>query len=238
MRLYRERNNELAVIREQGLRFSNYQFTFANAVKCGQEITVDIKKSQLKESENTTLSNRVGLKADGKLALLGFKRESQRPLFLPDADLSRLGDLRQSTERAFLSDPSCFLTRKYMTNSNAKNFLSGSLCEQADYFDELENKVSYPEIFPAALLSGALLDRGVHQAHNFERNPVVYTSHRICIDRHFLSELRSNDALNIVVQRVEPFEDEHHYHCFGVTGKDRILFRALISLTPLEAILA
>ncbi|MCZ6828071.1 MAG: hypothetical protein O7F73_00505 [Gammaproteobacteria bacterium] len=236
-RLHREENDELQLLDEHHLRFSNYQFTFANAVKCGQEISVDIKNSHLREGDNTTLSNRVSLRADGKLALLGFKRESQKPLFLPDVDISGLGDLRRAADRDYLPDTKFFLTRKFMTNSNAKNFLSGSLVEQADYIDELEDRVEYPEIFPCALLSCALLERGVREGHDFERNPMVYTSHKICIDRHLLAKLRSNDVLNLLVQRVEPFDGEHHYHCYGVVGKHSLLFRALISLIPLEAIL-
>jgi hypothetical protein len=43
-----------------------------------------------------------------------------------------------------------------MTNSNAKNFLTGSLSEQADYFEELEDRVHYPEIFPCSLISWSL----------------------------------------------------------------------------------
>jgi hypothetical protein len=237
IRLHREANDELHLQDEHQLRFSNYQFTFANAVKCGQEISVDIKKSQLRESDNTTLSNRVSLKADGTLALLGFKRESQHPLVLPDANLSGLGDLRKAGDRSLLPDQSSFLKRKYMTNSNAKNFLSGSLVEQADYIDELENRVQYPEIFPCALLSCALLEKGIKDGHDFERNPMVYTSHKICVDRALLAKLGSNDTLNIVVRRVEPHEEEHHYECYGVVSEQDLLFRAQISLIPLQAIL-
>jgi hypothetical protein len=40
---------------------------------------------------------------------------------------------------------------------NAKNFLSGSLAEQSDYFDEIDGLAEYPEIFPCSLTSGALL---------------------------------------------------------------------------------
>jgi hypothetical protein len=236
-RLHRQQHDEQQLLDQHGLRFSNYQFTFANAVKCGQEISVEIKKSQLKEGDNTTLSNRVSLKADGKLALLGFKRESQQPLFLPDADLSGLGDISRAPDRDFLPGQSCFLKRKFMTNSNAKNFLSGSLVEQADYFDELEDRVAYPEIFPAALLSCALLEKALKEQHDFLRNPMVYTSHKICVDRTLVASLRSNDRLDLLVEQAQDPGPEHHYQCYGVIGGRHLLFRALISLTPLEAIL-
>ena len=124
-----------------------------------------------------------------------------------------------------------------MTNSNAKNFLTGSLAEQADYFDELADRVHYPEIFPCSLISCALLEKALSEAHDFERNPMVYTSHKISIDTHYLAQLRSNDALHLLVQRLEPHATEHHYDCLGVVGNDRLLFRAQIVLIPLEAIL-
>jgi hypothetical protein len=235
--LHRLQHDELQLLDKHRLRFSNYQFTFANAVKCGQEISVEIKKSQLKESDNTTLSNRVSLKADGKLALLGFKRESQQPLFLPNADLSGVGDMSHALDRDFLPGQPYFLKRKFMTNSNAKNFLSGSLVEQADYFDELEDRVAYPEIFPAALLSCALLEKALKEKHDFLRNPMVYTSHKICVDRHLVASLRSNDRLDLLVEQVEDPGPEQHYQCYGLVGGHNLLFRALISLTPLEAIL-
>ena len=235
--LHRSSQDEHALLEAHKLRFSNYQFTFASAVTCGQDISVDIKGSQLKEGENTTLSNRVCIKAGGKLALLGFKRESQAPLFLPDASLDRLGDLNQAPDRALLPGLPLFLKRKFMTNSNAKNFLTGSLAEQADYFDELEDRVQYPEIFPCGLISCALLEKALSEGHDFERNPMVYTSHKISIDRHHLGQLRSNDKLHILVQRMEPHRTEHHYECYGVVGNESLLFRAQIALTPLEAIL-
>ena len=235
--LHRSSHDENALLKMHKLRFSNYQFTFASAVTCGQDITIDIRKSQLKAGNNTVLSNRVCIKAGGKLALLGYKRESQAPLFLPDANLDKLGDLNRATDRALLPGLPFFLKRKFMTNSNAKNFLTGSLAEQADYFDELENRTQYPEIFPCGLISCALLERAMSEGHDFERNPMVYTSHKITVDRRHLCQLRSNDKLHILVQRMEPHCAEHHYECYGVVGNEDLLFRAQIALTPLEAIL-
>ena len=66
---------------------------------------------------------------------------------------------------------------------------------------------------------------------------MVYTSHKISVDRHHLVQLRSNDKLHILVQRMEPHRTEHHYECYGVVGDESLLFRAQIALTPLEAIL-
>jgi len=41
--LYRQHHNENALISDKNLRFSNYQFSFVNAVKPGQVVSVDIK---------------------------------------------------------------------------------------------------------------------------------------------------------------------------------------------------
>ena len=85
--LYRQLHKEQILISDKNLRFSNYQFSFVNAVKPRQLVSVEIKESQLKEGENTTLSNRIGVKADGVLVLLGYKKESKEALFLPAPDL-------------------------------------------------------------------------------------------------------------------------------------------------------
>jgi hypothetical protein len=234
--LHRRAGGEVELVAAHDLHFSNYQFTFAGAVHAGQALEVGIKRSQLREGDNATLSNRVSLKADGQLVLLGYKRESRQPLVLPDADITGLGELEQAADRAFLPNSRFFLKRKFMTNSNAKNFLTGSLAEQADYFDELADRVHYPEIFPCALLSCALLEKALKEHHDFERNPMVYTSHRISIDRRVLARLRSNDRLHLLVDQREEAGDERHYECLGVVGSNALLFRAELALAPLAVI--
>jgi hypothetical protein len=236
MRLYRDAHNEWGIINENKLRFSNYQFTFASAVTCGQHIEVDIKKSRLSPAESPVLSNRVCLKADGKIALLGHKRESQSPLFLPEASFSELGDLYQLPDRSVIPGHKLFLKRKFMNNSNAKNFLTASLSEQVYYFDELNDRVQYPEIFPCGLISCALLEEAIVNNHNFERNPMVYSSHKISVDRLHLDALRSNDRLDILVRRSEEALSTLNYECFGLVGGGNLLFRALIALVPLDRI--
>lgn len=237
LKLYRAANNEQKLIDQHKLRYSNYQFTFAGAVTCKQKISVEIRNSRMKADGNAHLANRVSVKADGKLAIVGYKRESQAPLYLPDAKIEHPNLIADSPDRALLPGSSIFLKRKYMTNSNAKNFLTGSMAEQADYFDELEDRVSYPEIFPCSLISCALLEKAVSEGHDFERNPMVYTSHKISVDRHLLKDLRSNDELNILVEKMNSQSAEQHYNCLGVVGSGKLLFRAQIGLIPLESIL-
>jgi hypothetical protein len=54
--LYRQLHNENKLIGDKNLRFSNYQFSFVNAVKPGQSVSIDIKASQLKEEGSNTPS--------------------------------------------------------------------------------------------------------------------------------------------------------------------------------------
>jgi len=242
---YRRQANEWEVIKEQGLSFSNYQFSFASAIKAGQFVELEIKPSQFKQQPNPMLSNRIMLKSDANLALLGYKKESVEPLFLANANLEITDDLRRAPDRSYL-DNGYFLKRKFMTTSNAKNFLCASLRDQTEYFDELQNKVIFPEMFPCALLSSALLEKAQKKNHDFEKNPMVYTSHKISLDRALLASLKSNDALHILIKPTENSAEHDfgessltalEYECYGLVNDNALLFRALISLAPLELIL-
>lgn len=247
IRLYRQARNELRLVKRENLRFSNYQFSFANAVRPGQRVEVGIKDSQFRRGSNATLSNRVVLKSDGKCALVGFKRESECPLVLPSPGLDVAGDLTHLPDRAYVPGSTYFLKRKFMTTSNAKNLLTASLVEQSDYFDELAGRIEFPEIFPCSLISCALLEKASKDGHDFEHDPMVYVSHRISVDRVFLGSLRSNDSLHILVRRADDEgtggglgsdgETDHTFHCYGVLDKEKILFRATIGLISLHQIL-
>lgn len=246
MRLYREANHENQIIDGNGLRFSNYQITFVNALRPRQEFYLDIKRTLIKTIPNLTLTNRISLKAEGKTILLGFKKETNAPLFLADTDFGSLPDLNQLTDKSIVPDTDFFLKRKYMHNGNAKNFLSGSLAEQSDYFDELAHVARYPEIFPCSLTSGALLEKAQLENHDFKRNPMVYTSHEISVDRHHLNRVKDSDRLHILVKQLP--ESRNHtlnqtnimlrtYECYGLLENNDVLFRAIMNLVPLEEIL-
>lgn len=242
---FRRQADEQTLIDLHGLSFSNYQFSFANVIKAGQTIEVDIKPSQFKLLPLPLLSNRIMVKCDGNLCLLGYKKESTQPLFLEDADFSALHELRHQPDRSFLAN-GYFLKRKFITTSNAKNFLCSSLRDQSDFFDELQDKVIFPELFPCALLSSALLEKAMKKQHDFEKNPMVYTSHKISIDKRRLANLKSNDALHILIKPIENAAEHDFgessatpldYECYGLIKNQQVLFRALIALTPLQAIL-
>jgi hypothetical protein len=246
--LHRKLHKENKLIRDKNLRFSNYQFSFVNAIKPGQVVSVDIKPSKLKEDPETILSNRITVKSDGALALLGYKTESKFALFLTIPELPQFGALNQHPDRSFISGSSFFLKRKYITTSNAKNFLCGSLVDQDAFFDPFKNKVVFPEIFPCSLISSALLEKAVIEKHDFERNPLVYMSHKISIDRSYLTKLKSGEALYILIRQIpaapgsegiigHAIDSPYHYECYGLMEDKTILYRALISLAPLEQIL-
>ena len=239
LRLYRQQADETRLLRDHELRYSGYEFSFINVVRPNDALTVDVRKSRLSAGDNPTLSNRVTLRTDKGIVLTGYKRESRRPLVRPVIELSTLPALRAAPDRDDLPGSGYFLKRKYINVGNAKNFLSGSLIEQSDYFDELRDKIEFPEIFPAALISCALLERGLKERYDFERAPMVYTAHAICIDRARLAELRSNDALHLLVG--QPRTDtggktglaQQVYDCLGVVNDAGLLFAARISVAPL-----
>lgn len=246
MRLYREALHEDQIIAENQLRFSNYQIIFVNALRPRQPISLDIRKTLISTIPNLTLTNRIAIKANGKTILLGYKKETQAPLFLPDEDLSALPDLNSLKDKTMVPGTDFFLKRKWMQNGNVKNFLSGSLAEQSDYFDELAHIANYPEIFPCSLTSGALLEKAQLENHDFKRNPMVYTSHDISVDRTLVAQIKNTDKLHILVRQMPESASNtlnntqimlRTYECFGLLENNAILFRIKLNLVPLEEII-
>lgn len=246
IRLHREVNHENEIIEENNLRFSNYQFTFVNALRPGQNFYLDIKKTLVKTIPELALTNRVSIKTDKKMIMLGYKKETRSPLFLADTDLSDIPDLNKHDDKTTVPDTDYFLKRKYINNGNVKNFLSGSLVEQSDYFDDLAQTAEYPEIFPCSLTSGALLEKAQLENHDFKRNPMVYTSHYISIDRHYLRQIKDHDRLHILVKQHPESSNNtlnntsimlRTYDCFGLLKNNEVLFRIRLNLVPLEEIL-
>ena len=246
MRLYRAAHHENQIIEENKLRFSNYQITFVNAVRPRAGISLDIKKTLITTIPNLTLGNRIAMKADNKTVLLGFKIETQVPLFLADTSFEHLPNLDEVPDLTMIPGSPYFLKRKFMNNGSVKNFLSGSLAEQSDYFDELAHVAHYPEIFPCSLSSGALLEKAQLEHHDFKKNPMVYTSHEISVDRKYLGLLKNNDTLHILVHQLpeSPQNTLNHtnimqrtYHCYGLLQNNEVLFRVKMNLVPLAEIL-
>ncbi|MFI3135638.1 MAG: hypothetical protein QX197_02560 [Methylococcaceae bacterium] len=246
MRLYREAHHEDKVIAENNLRISNYQITFVNAVRPRTPVYLDIKKTLINTIPILTLGNRIAMKSDGKTVLLGFKKETQSPLFLAATTFDHLPDLNEVADLTIIPNTDFFLKRKFLNNGSVKNFLSGSFAEQSDYFDELAHIAHYPEIFPCSLTSGALLEKAQLENHDFKLNPMVYTSHEISIDRQYLNQLKNNDTLHILVKQLPNSSDNtlNHsnimlrtYQCYGLLQNNDVLFRMTMNLVPLKEII-
>ena len=59
-----------------------------------------------------------------------------------------------------------------MSTGYGKNFLAGSLVDQHYYFDEVEDRVQFPAMFPVALLSCTLLEKAKQDNVDWESNSV------------------------------------------------------------------
>ena len=75
---------------------------------------------------------------------------------------------------------------------------------------------------------------------------MVYTSHEISVDRHYLSQLKNNDTLHILVKQLPESGKNtlnqtnimlRTYQCYGLLKNNGVLFRMTMNLVPLEEIL-
>ena len=244
--LYRDAHREKSTIASCELHYSNYQLTFADALVPGERFGVDIKPT-LQRDDPPSLGNRVIIRKDTGIVVTGHKRETAEPLYLSDWNPAGMSRLREQEDRSFVGGSAYFLKRKFLNTGNAKNFLAGSLCDQSYYFDELDDRVRFPEMFPVALLSCALLEKAMQERHDFMRDPMVYMSHRVSVDRRLVNALRSNDVLHMLVEG--PFDsrsgdaaslqaglDKVTFRCFGLVKDERVLYRAEVDMAPLAVI--
>jgi len=212
--------------------YDNYQFVFAGAIKPEDTFELNINKTRHNETNNT-LSNRVYIKNNERLVLTGQKKDTDEPVYLPDTDFSALEGLSGTADRSILLGGQYFMKKKYITTSNAKNFLTGSLIEQSDYIDEVENKVNFPNIFPCSFISSALLEKARLEGIKFNENPSVYTQHKISINNEKINRLKSNSPLYILIEN-KPFDKKTQLNCFGLNQSNDIIFQSIISLTELS----
>jgi len=248
IKLVRENNNETALLTEHGLHFSNFQVSFADVIRPNETFEIAIKPTVNNLDNHAQIGNRIAILKERRLVVMGYQRESQEPLVFPEADFSALGDLHTISDRESIMNSRYFLKRKFMNTSNGKNFLAGSLVDQYLYFDELEERVEFPGMFPTALLSCALLEKVKQEGHDFYGKPMVYTQHAVSIDRRQLSTLSSNDCLNMLIQGPETVLPEKGlgksdipqiaYNCFGLIHDNQILYRARVYMALLEDIIA
>ena len=237
------------LVADHQLHYSNYEFMFTGALHAGEAFAVEIKKTVDKTGSDGSLSTRAVLrKGDGSLVLMGNQSETRQPRFLADAVLHGLPSLEHLPDRIIAPGTRYFLKRKFLNTSNGKNFALAALCDQRDYFDELDERIDFPPLFTAALLSSALLERGWAAGYDFEADPLVYTRHQISVDNRLQRQLRSNDRLHILVEGplAPPSQkglggstvEQQLYRCFGLLHGQQILFRANVQLAPLHGFLS
>jgi hypothetical protein len=225
-------------------RFSQLRVTFADAVRVDSDVTVSVRPTQVTDA-GTTLSNRVVLRTERGLVLSGHARLRAEAPTGSLAFEGRPRGLNGIADRTTVPGTEFFLKRKYLTTANAKNFLVGSGVDPINYIDELDDRVCFPEPYPASLISSALLERGKLLHYDFIAAPMVYTYHDITTDLGVLTRLKSNDALNILVSVEHKLpadsalrHDQQVHTCLGYTGQGELLFWAEIGLVPLSALVS
>lgn len=235
-------NTEKRQISTKALNFSQYEFIFAGIVKPNDNIALTIRDGRFSDIDGAKcFSNRIALKANGKTVLLGYKRQTSEHIVKGINPLPKLSEVIDSKDRCFITPERYFLKRKYMIVGNAKNFLTSAFAEQSEYIDEFIDKVSFPEMYPLSLLSSALLERAQAVGIDLIKEPMIYTSHKLSIDKKVLKALKSNHSLNILVSPPSPSNDKNAnyitHHCTCVLSTHEILFHAEIQLAPLSSIL-
>lgn len=228
------------------LPFVNYEFVFTGALRAGERLHIAVRKTIDRLAQGGGLSNRVTLrKDDGELVLMGTQTDTREPRFLADTLPVDLPSLEHLPDRTHVPGTPYFNKRKFLNTSNGKNFALGALSEQQDYFDELAERIHFPPLFTASLLSCALLEKGRAEGYDFEADPMVYTSHHISVDNRLQARLRSNDRLYVLIEGPLPADAQHGlsgssvaqqvFRCFGMLHGREVLFRADVRLAPLHA---
>lgn len=246
--LHRREAEQTEMLQQHQLHFSNYQFSFASAVTAGAELEVQVRPTRNHIGTRGELSNRVIVKQNGRLALMGSRKDSLEPAIDLQADPRLLPSRERVPDRSFVADSDYFLKRKYLMTSNGKNFCAGCFIAQHRYFDELAEKVYFPPSFILSLISCALLERAWQEGHDFEARPYIYTSHRFSFDKRLQRGLKSNDAIHLLVgeARSRPAEGglsgsgipQIQHECIGMLDGDRVLFRGEVGLAELQDVIA
>jgi hypothetical protein len=228
-------------------RYRNYQLHFAGALQPGETFSIAIRRTLYERGGAGTALNRFVLrKQSGQPLLVGTRADGPAPLLsMATPDTAHLQD---AADRALLPGTSLFLKRKYLTTSNGKNFLLGSLIDQRFYFDELAEQVRFPPAFTASLISCALLERARAEGYDFERTPLVYVSQQIAVDMSIQRGLRSNDRLDVLVGPAstghrgkglaQASVEQQSHRCFGLIAGRGVLFQAEVQTAALDAIVA
>ncbi|PWV64865.1 hypothetical protein [Plasticicumulans acidivorans] len=238
------RDDDDAWAAQHRLRWTNYELTFAGALCPGEEFSAEVRAGSRHEGTEPGIAHRVLIRKPGAPVLLGWVRRSAEALFVADLECDVfVPPLRAAPDRCQRED--WFLKRKFASTGHAKNFLAGALADQAEWFDELEDRVEFPQMLPAALLSCALLEQARLAGHDFYAEPLVYTTHRLSVYAPGVHRIRSNDALHLLVHGPQVVSaggglgvniEQQRYTGLVCGRDDEVLVRAEVLLAPLTAI--
>ncbi|MFQ3248636.1 MAG: hypothetical protein ACI9O6_000438 [Glaciecola sp.] len=241
--------NGASDIDPEQFRFSAYEFSFANCVRPDDEVSLSVKSGKWSNGEGPSIfSRRLILKANKKPAIIGHKREANDMTLPLPSKLPPMHMLNDLSDRDLVPGTKYFLKRKYMIVGNAKNFLASAGAEQSLFIDEFADKVDFPEMYPLGLISSALLERAVFEDIDLISHPMIYASQKLCIDKRQLEELRSNDAINILVgpdisADANEFGPESSnkklviQECVAYGKEEKPLFIAKVCLIPLNSLI-
>jgi hypothetical protein len=246
VRLFRRHDDGETAAAQAATGFGNYDFVFADALRPGEAFALEIRKTLDKRDQGGGISNRVVVrKRGGGLVLMGTLSDTAEPRFENGATLGDIPLLDALPDRVPIPGTPYFHKQKFLNTSNGKNFCLASLVEQQGYFDELIERVCFPELFTAALLSSALLEKARGEGYDFEGDPVVYTRHQISVDHALQVTLRSNDRLHLLVEGPlaagagkglgKTTATQYAYRCLGAV-RGRLLLRARVEMAPLAEV--
>jgi len=222
-----------------GFRYARSSFTFADVVRAGEAVAMDIRPSRWRVEEDS-VSNRVSLRRDGRAVLMGRLEAGNGDSLKPRCTTPLPAGPDSLADGIRFREGRCFLKKKTLQVSDAKNFLAGSLVPHHPYFDELEGRARFPELFPVALVSSVLLEKAALEGYDFLADPMVYTAHSFSVDRCLLGSLASGDTLFILVDG--PRQEragtggmvQSRYCCAGLLPGGAILFQMETRLASLR----
>lgn len=237
---------ESRVIGQRNLRFCDYHFTFTGYLRPDDEFQVRIQPSTVNPGAGNTLSNRVFVRRNGELVLAGSVTQSGSLRCPTSVGMPKVSGIENETDITYVPETEYFLKRKYLSTSNAKNFATGCLVDQAFYFDEVRDRVSFPDMVPVSYLSSALFEKNMADNIDVREHPTVHARHSISVDQTLVRDLRSNDKLHVLVAGPEEVlppsalgqfkVTAQRYDCFCLVRDNQLLFCAQLFLVPLSAL--
>ena len=214
------------------------RFTFADVVRVGEPVTMEVKSTSSNRRRGGTTGNRVLLRKQGRVVVSGRVEHQAEPPAGLHVDFRPPAELFDLPSGSRLAGGRYFLKHRALQASDAKNFLAGSQVTPSHYFDELEGKMEFPPLFPLSLISSALLEKAASEGYDFMENPLVYASHLFHVDLRLLRQARDGELLHLLVEgplRRTRRKEHSRYRCVGLLSRGRLLFTAEIRLAALPA---